>query len=135
MKRRISILAQGCASVVLFFASYAFAADCNVKPQRLTDGDTFYSHTLRVIAPGQGRVEWTRFRLKDVYAPERNEPGSEQAKADLAGLISGQNVRVVILPDRDPRGGLIVEVFTCDGRHVNQILRDKGWTSFGRGVK
>jgi endonuclease YncB( thermonuclease family) len=110
---------------------FALAADCNVKPQSIPDGDTFYAYTLRVIAPDHGRVEWTRFRLKDVYAPERGEKDYAQAKADLSSLVSGR-VRVDILPDRDPRGGLIVEVYRCDGEHVNAAMRAKGWTSFGR---
>lgn len=121
--------------IILLLAAQVAAADCNVKPQSLSDGDTFYSYTLRIIAPDQGRIEWTRFRLKDVYAPERGEPGYDQAKADLSSLISGKRVKVEILPDRDPRGGLIVNVWTCEGLWVNEELRKRGWTQFGRGVK
>ncbi len=114
-------------------------AICDVRVGRVVDGDTFYSPALRVVSPTQYRVEDTRFRLYQVFAPERGEPRYQEATNDLRALIADKFVSVTILPDRDPRGGLIVEVFTCDDAgeksSVNQVMRAKGWTEFGRGVK
>jgi endonuclease YncB( thermonuclease family) len=127
--------------VPLLFAAALAAADpvqCDVRVGRVVDGDTFYSPTLRVASPSVYRVEDTRFRLKDVYAPERGEPRYQQAKTDLADLIWGRMVGVEILQDRDPRGGLIVNVYLCEGDRrvsVNAALRELGWVGFGKGVR
>lgn len=126
----------GLLFMILLAGSPAWA-DCDVKVGRVVDGDTFYSPTLRVISPTRYRTEDTRFRLKDVYAPERGEDKFAEAKADLERLIGGKIVDIEILPDRDPRGGLIINVWTCgDTRlHVNEEMRRRGWVKYGRGVK
>lgn len=125
------------ALTALLYAAPALA-DCDVRVGRVPDGDTFYAPTVRVVSPSTYRVESTRFRLKDVYAPERREEHFQKAKTDLADLIWGRLVEVEILRDRDPYGGLIVNVNLCDGEKrtsVNEEMRRRGWTSYGRGLK
>jgi endonuclease YncB( thermonuclease family) len=126
-----------CLCSLVSLTASAFA-HCNVKVGRVVDGDTFYSPTLRVISPTIARTEDTRFRLKDVYAPERGDELFQKARADLHALIGDQFVDVEILTDKDPRGGLIVNVYRCgpDASRilVNEEMRRKGWTSYGRGV-
>jgi len=127
------------AILITSLSATSALAVCDVRVGRVVDGDTFYSPTLRVASPTQYRVEDTRFRLYQVFAPERGEPRYQEATNDLRALIADRFVSITILPERDPRGGLIVEVFTCDDAgeksSANQAMRSKGWTEFGRGVK
>jgi endonuclease YncB( thermonuclease family) len=119
---------------MIFSLLLLLALSCDVKVGRVTDGDTFYSPTLRVLSPTTTVVQDTRFRLRGVYAPEKKEPNYERAKADLETLIGGKWVSVVIAEkERDPYGGLIVDIYACDGTSINQIMRDRGWTDKGKG--
>lgn len=126
------------ALLIMLLSATLAMAECDVKVQHVPDGDTFYAPTVRVVSPSTYRVESTRFRLKDVYAPERREEHFQKAKTDLADLIWGRLVEVEILKERDPYGGLIVNVNLCEGEKrisVNEEMRRRGWTNFGRGVK
>lgn len=123
------------AMLTATIATDALAA-CDLKVGKVADGDTFYSPTTIVVTPSYRIRRNTRFRLHGVYAPERREPGYDAAKSDLSALIADRFVAVKVFEkEHDPYGGLIVDVYLCDGTHVNRIMREKGWADRGRGAR
>lgn len=69
--------------------------------RRVIDGDTF-----EVEGPGGARM---RCRLRRGDAPERGEPGFEQAKAALESRLLGRRVRLRVHA-RDSYGRAIVTI-------------------------
>ena len=51
----------------------------------------------------------TRVRLRDVDAPELDEPGGREAKAALEAELQGRRVRLTAYA-RDPDGSLVADV-------------------------
>ena len=109
-------------------------ADCDLRVSRVSDGDTFHARTYTVISAYVAFPEDSGFRLYNVRAPERKEADYAKAKADLESLIGAKFVGVKIPQKqiRDRWGRFIVDVYLCDGTHVNQVMRDKGWTDKGK---
>ena len=70
---------------------------------KVIDGDT-----IEITDAGGIR---TRVRFRDVDAPELDEPGGPEAKAELEARLLGKRVRVVPHA-RDRYGRLIAEVST-----------------------
>lgn len=118
-------------------------APCDLKVERISDGDTFYSWTETRISPTIGSKEWTGFRLARVYAPERGQPGYKAAKEKLRKLVEGKLVAVDIVPVgrfriREKYGRYMVEVWLCGATGkvgVNDKMREAGYIDRGRGVK
>lgn len=89
MKRRRWLYA---GAAVLIFGSGLGVGRALPRPQtyrvrRVIDGDTIEVEDDSGIR--------TRIRLRRVNAPERGQPGYEQARAALEALLQGQRVRVV----------------------------------------
>lgn len=113
---------------------------CTLKVGRVVDGDTFYNRVTINVAPHYRVPREMRFRLKDVYSPERGEDRYGEFKSILKETIEGKKVALLIHEkDRDPRGGMIVTVYLCqpDGSRedVNEYMRAQGAVGFGKGVK
>jgi endonuclease YncB( thermonuclease family) len=113
---------------------------CDLRVDRVSDGDTFHAKTTTLISPTNKIEESAGFRMLRVYAPERKEPGYDQAKRDLATMIEGRMVQVYLPPKgprRDKYGRFLVEVYICtpSGRvNVNDAMRAAGWTDKGKGL-
>ena len=121
--------------IFLFLLSSSPAwANCDLRVSRISDGDTFHARTYTVISAYVAFSEDSGFRLYNVRAPERKETDYAKAKADLENLIGAKFVGVKIPQKqvRDRWGRFIVDVYLCDGTHVNQAMRDKGWTNKGK---
>ena len=118
---------------LLLYSSPAWA-DCDLRVNRVSDGDTFHARTYTVISAYVAFPEDSGFRLHNVRAPERKETDYAKAKADLQALIGGRLVEVKLAEKRprDKWGRFVVQVNTCDGQDVNQAMREKGWTDKGK---
>jgi len=77
---------------------------------KIIDGDTF--ETSRRKHP---------VRLANVNAPEKRQPGYQQAKAKLQNLIGGEQVTVDTVA-RDPYRRAVAKV-EADGKSVNQQVK------------
>lgn len=87
----------------------------NATVARVIDGDTFETTSGRSI------------RLNDVYAPEAGEDGGALATSRLKKLIDGKSVKIQELYMNYNRA--VSEVWrNSDGLHVNQAMRDFGYT-------
>jgi endonuclease YncB( thermonuclease family) len=122
---------------------------CDLRVERVSDGDTFYAKTTTMIASRKVEED-TGFRLARVYSPERKEPGYDQAKRDLATMIAGRLVAVELVHPsgskryREKYGRFFVEVFLCSPDsslaphasrlNVNDAMRAAGWTDKGKGL-
>jgi len=79
---------------------------------KIIDGDTF--ETSRRKRP---------VRLANVDAPEKRQPGYQQAKAKLAQLIGGKQVTVDTVA-RDPYRRAVAKV-KADGKSINRQVKQK----------
>ncbi|WP_370189305.1 thermonuclease family protein [Qipengyuania sp.] len=87
------------------------------------DGDTLRCANLSAEANG-------RVRLARIDAPERGEPGYEEATRALTTMIEGREVRCELVDadprtkhfeERDPYGRPVARC-TVDGRDLGQVL-------------
>ncbi len=90
------------------------------KIKKWTDGDS------GTFADG------TEFRLANVRAPEKNNPGRLKALKTVAGMTarSGNLVNVKVVA-RDQYRRVVVEMSNKDGS-INERMRKKGYTNKGR---
>jgi len=79
---------------------------------RVIDGDTF--ETSRRNHP---------VRLANVNAPEKRQPGYQEAKAKLQDLIGGKQVTVDTVA-RDPYGRAVAKV-KADAKSINRQVKRK----------
>ena len=77
------------------------------------DGDTFRTATGR------------RVRLRNVYAPEKGQPGADRATRILKGLIGGKVVSITLTGSKS-YGRDVAEV-RYGGRSVNAAMRQAGY--------
>lgn len=107
--------------------------------EEIHDGDTI---RLRIDNGfGSRAVEW--IRLQDVWAPELNQDGGEQAKADVAGWFAEQApdglVRVTTIRTSSPLEIRFRQTFTryvgivtaLNGAELNSYLISKGYVTRG----
>lgn len=79
---------------------------------KVTDGDTF-----------QSSIHDRYIRLSNVNAPEKRQPGYQEAKTHLKKLIELKKVNI----DRvaiDGYNRVVAKVYFQDGKSVNQAMRD-----------
>jgi hypothetical protein len=116
------------------------APRCDFTPESIPDGDTVYAYTLRVVTPTTAVPQWTRFRLDEVYTPEKGEERWSDARDDLRTAVLNRALHVEVLNEKDPWGGLVVKLYQCDrgtvvAKSINEVMREKGWTHSGKGVE
>ncbi|MBU6432508.1 MAG: thermonuclease family protein [Nitrospirae bacterium] len=83
---------------------------------QVVDGDTF-------------RYGAERIRLRDIDAPELNEPGGQAARLRLEELLRSGPVRIVPR-GRDVYDRLVADVFV-DGQNVAEVLSREGYAKPG----
>lgn len=81
---------------------------------RVVDGDTLY---LQGVA--------TRIRLWGVDAPEREEPGFDEATQMLVGLVMGQTLSCEHV-DTDRYLRIVARCYFADGRDLSEAMIDSG---------
>lgn len=69
----------------------------------------------------------TRLRLWGVDAPEKGEKGADQATFFLDDLVDQKQITYTIL-DNDKYGRIVARIFLKDGRDVNRLLIESGFT-------
>lgn len=90
-------------------------ATYNATVARVIDGDTFVT------------TFGTKIRLNDVWAPEASQYGGQLATTRLKNLVDGKSVKIQELYSSYDR--VVSEVWrNSDGLHVNQAMRDFGYT-------
>ncbi|MBL7198010.1 MAG: thermonuclease family protein [Candidatus Omnitrophica bacterium] len=87
------------------------------KVTRVIDGDTFRIRGGKSI------------RLANVNAPELGTRGGARARNDLRTVIGGKTVSYKTVAKSYGRAVANVKI---SGRSVNQVMRNKGYTSRGR---
>jgi endonuclease YncB( thermonuclease family) len=82
------------------------------------------------IGPANRPERWIEIRLSDFYAPELHEPGGQEAKRRLAGMVMGKTLMC-----RAGRRSYDRIVATCalNGQPIGALLRLRGGTEGGRG--
>jgi endonuclease YncB( thermonuclease family) len=91
--------------------------DYRGKVARIVDGDTFYLEDLQ-----------TRIRLWGVDAPERDEPGFDEATATLAGLVFGRTLACEHI-DIDLYRRIVARCYLEDGADLSEAMIDSGAAS------
>lgn len=81
---------------------------------RVVDGDTLY---LEGVA--------TRIRLWGVDAPEREEPGFDEATQMLAGLVTGETLSCEHV-DTDRYLRIVARCYFADGRDLSEAMIESG---------
>jgi len=81
---------------------------------RVVDGDTFYLNGVK-----------TRIRLWGVDAPEKDEPGGDEATEALATLVAGRELACEER-DRDRYARIVARCLLDDGRDLGRILIEIG---------
>lgn len=109
------------------------AAAFRAAAERVVDGDTL---VVRVDRHDGDESVW-RARLARVDAPERDEPGGEEAAAFVSGWLAraasagGRWPLVVLLVGRERYGRALLEVWrTIDGECLSDALLARGAASY-----
>jgi len=77
-------------------------------------------------------TDGTRFRLRNVRAPELKRKGGSTAKRVAAGITGRNQGKVTVKTvGKDKYGRILVNMKNKDGS-INQRLRQKGYTNQGR---
>jgi|TARA_Y100000034_G_scaffold135640_1_gene208403 micrococcal nuclease len=114
------------------FGPLKAGADCDLRVQRVVDGDTFEARTVAVVSSSKHFQEISGFRLLGVDTPERGEEDFETEKVWLRDRIEGRDVEVRFSGQRkrDNFGRFLVDIYVCEnGRtvSVNREIRGRGW--------
>lgn len=95
--------------------AYTYAATLD----RWVDGDTAWL----TVDLGFRTTTSTDFRLWGINTPEHNQPGFHEATAFAEGMApAGSAVMVQTYKDPDKYGRWLAEVFTPEGKSVNDAL-------------
>jgi len=133
-----SFLEVICLLIIAIVAAGATAnaVEYSGTPGKISDGDTLWVCD---------EIQCRHFRLCGIDAPERGQPGYEEAKTALAAIVTGRTIRCVqvgsgtVCDGRSkPTNGnrIVVQCFT-DGKDVAAELVARGlacdWTKFSGG--
>jgi len=104
---------------------------------RVIDGDSI-EVAIPLLPPQVGDLRWREeARLARCNAREHNEPGGQEATANLAALLPAGTQVTVKLLRRDNYGRLLAEVWLLAGANLTDHLVAGQWAATwnGRGQK
>jgi endonuclease YncB( thermonuclease family) len=113
------------AAVLFVLAQSAFAETFEGTVVRVVDGDSL------IVFRGQQQV---RVRLKEIDAPERNQPFGKRSRQSLTDMCGKKRARVS-WTEKDPNGRTLGRVWCGDiDANAEQVRRGMAWV-FDRYVK
>ena len=89
--------------------------------RRVIDGDTFETTV---------KGKKVKIRLHDVGAPERGEPGSQEATEKLRELLGTESIKFTKI-EVDDYDRWVCDVTNADGENVNDAMREYLGDYFG----